>query len=95
MEHLYRKVDSLFVSGAKGGEPEKLGEAKYYRAEAELWLVKRRPRAGRQARMELAHSRPSAPSRLNFRVAKAVDFGEPPHQQGGSDEQNIYRAAHG
>src|SRR5438445_653832 len=38
---------------------------------------------------------PSAPSRLNFRVANTVDFREPSCQQGGSHEQEVYRAAHG
>ena len=38
---------------------------------------------------------PSAPSRLNFRVAKTVDFGEPPYHQGGCHEQEVYRAADG
>lgn len=30
---------ALFDSGTKGGEAEKLVRAKFYRAEAELWLV--------------------------------------------------------
>ncbi|HVX15578.1 MAG TPA: hypothetical protein VHC22_30610 [Pirellulales bacterium] len=39
MEQLYHKVKALFDTGTKGGETEKLAAAKYYRAEAELWLV--------------------------------------------------------
>ena len=34
----------------------------------------------------------SARSKLNFRVAKIVDFGETRRQQGGSHEQEVYRA---
>jgi hypothetical protein len=41
------------------------------------------------------HFRTSAPSRLNSRVAKTVDFGDPAQQQGGCHEQEVYRAAHG
>src|ERR1019366_4542391 len=43
----------------------------------------------------LIRNTPSAASRLNFRLAKTVDFGEPPHQQGGCHEQEVYRAAYG
>ena len=38
---------------------------------------------------------PSLLSKLNIRVVKPVDFREPPLHQGGSDEQEVYRAAHG
>ncbi|HVA46403.1 MAG TPA: hypothetical protein VNH11_08520 [Pirellulales bacterium] len=39
MEDIYRKIKALFDTGTKGGEPDKLAAARYYRAEAELWLV--------------------------------------------------------
>lgn len=32
-------VKALYSTGAKGGGTENLARAKYYRAEAELWLV--------------------------------------------------------
>jgi hypothetical protein len=37
----------------------------------------------------------SAPSRLNFGVVRTAVFVEPLRQQGGSHEQEVYRAAHG
>jgi hypothetical protein len=33
------KIKTLFDGGIKGGEPDKVAAAKYYRAEAKLWLV--------------------------------------------------------
>lgn len=39
MEDIYRKIRALFETATKGGEPDKLAAAKYYRAQAELWLV--------------------------------------------------------
>lgn len=39
MEDTYRKIKALFDTGAKGGETDRLAAARYYRAEAELWLA--------------------------------------------------------
>lgn len=39
MEQVYRQVKALYETGTKGGEKEREAAAKYYRAEAELWLV--------------------------------------------------------
>ncbi|MGH7138324.1 MAG: hypothetical protein ACREHD_21450 [Pirellulales bacterium] len=39
MEQVYRQVHALYETGSKGGEHERLARTKYYRAEAELWLV--------------------------------------------------------
>jgi hypothetical protein len=39
MEQIYRKIHALYETGSKGGDKERLAAAKYYRAEAELWLV--------------------------------------------------------
>lgn len=39
MEQVYRQVKALFDTGTKGGESENVAAAKFYRAEAELWLV--------------------------------------------------------
>jgi hypothetical protein len=39
MRQLRRKVEALFIAGAKGGEAETYAAARYYAAEAELWLL--------------------------------------------------------
>lgn len=42
-----------------------------------------------------ARFEPSAPSNLNFGIAKNVDISEPSQIQGGSNEQEVYCATHG
>lgn len=39
MERLFRKVNALYREGVKGGEAERFYAAKFYLAEAEVWLA--------------------------------------------------------
>ena len=39
MDRIFNLTKKLFDTGSKGGEPERVAAAKFYRAEAELWIV--------------------------------------------------------